>query len=88
MEPNVQTRRKSEVIAVEWMRKAFDRSSGLTVGQRIRKSIILLWDVASARWALLHCTSVGSSPRLKGRMRVVNLAACILATGSQWKLSL
>jgi len=75
MEPNVQTRRKSEVIAVEWMRKAFDRSSGLTVGQRIRKSIILLWDVASARWALRHCTSVGTSPRLKGRMRVVNLGS-------------
>jgi FkbH-like protein len=75
MEPNVQARPKNEIIAVEWVRKAFDRSSGLTVGQRIRKSIILLWDVASARWALRHCTSVGISPRLKGRMRVVNLGS-------------
>ena len=75
MEPNVQARPKTEIIAVEWMRKAFNRSSGLTVGQRIRKSIVLLWDVVSARWALRHCTSVGTSPRLKGRMRVVNLGS-------------
>jgi FkbH-like protein len=63
---------KSKWIILELIHKAFSRTSGLSIGERVRRSAIMLMDMTNARWSLRKCDSVGSGARVKGRMRVEN----------------
>jgi HAD superfamily phosphatase (TIGR01681 family) len=64
-------------MAVAWVRKAFGRDGG-SFGQRVRKAVALIMDVANARWSLRRCNSVGSGARVKGRMRVENRGSIVI----------
>src|SRR5271167_4091794 len=63
---------KSKWIILELIHKAFSRTSGLSIGERVRRSATILMDMTNARWSLRKCDSVGSGARVKGRMRVEN----------------
>src|SRR5271170_4306402 len=68
--PRVESKRKR--IILELIHKAFSRTSGLSIGERVRRSATILMDMTNARWSLRKCNSVGSGARVKGRMRVEN----------------
>ena len=65
---------------VEKILNGLRRDANLTMGQRLRKGVRLLWDTARAPIALRHCTSRGPTCRVHGTVIIENRGAIRLGS--------